>query len=163
MAKEIEHKYLVVGQRWKQMSTHAMCITQGYLCRDPERTVRVRLIEPADSRKVSSCPRAVITIKGKNHGATRLEMEYEIPADDARQLLALCPPPLISKTRHIIPFDGYKWEVDQFHGHLEGLVMAEIELPTADARYTLPPFVAQNVTNDPRYYNSNLIDTPPVQ
>ena len=116
------------------------------LSRDTGRTVRVRIIDD----------RAVITIKGPNNGATRAEFEYPIPIDDARQLLTLCPPPVIVKTRHIVPFHSNRWEVDVFHDSLDGLVLAELEIPSEDYHYDRPPFVGENVTDDRRYYNSQL-------
>ena len=151
MATEIEHKYLVADDGWRKMAVSALELTQGYLCRDVERVVRVRLTVENGGEG-----RGFITIKGRTVGVTRLEMEYEIPADDARQLLALCVGPIVSKTRHIVPFGGHRWELDEFHGRHEGLVLAEIELPTADTHYDLPLWVGSDVTGDPRYYNSNL-------
>ena len=126
-------------------------ITQGYLSRDTGRTVRVRIRDNE----------AYITIKGANDGATRLEFEYSIPVADARQLMTLCQPPIIAKTRHIVMCDGNRWEVDVFHGELEGLLLAELEIPSEDYRYALPPFIGKNVTHDRRYYNSQLgLPTP---
>jgi CYTH domain-containing protein len=97
-----------------------------------------------------------LTIKGANTGASRPEFEYPIPVDDALQLLQLCPPPIISKTRHIYKYEGNKWEIDEFHGELEGLILAEIEIPSEDYQFKIPAFVGKDVTDDPRYYNSHL-------
>lgn len=146
MATEIEHKYLVTNDSYRSMAVEKHHIRQGYLLRDPERVVRVRVIDQQGR----------ITIKGISHGDARAEYEYEIPFDDAVKLLDLCVPPIIEKTRHIVPYEGMTWEVDEFHGHRQGLVLAEIELPKAGACYSTPPFVGENVTSDQRYYNVNL-------
>lgn len=146
MALEIEHKYLVKNDSFKLLSTSSFTISQGYLCRDPERTVRIRI----------KGDKGYITIKGKNSGAVRAEFEYEIGFQDAEQLLAMCQPPIISKTRYIVPFEGNIWEVDEFYGSLKGLITAEIELSSPDESYGIPDFVGINVTGNPEYYNSNL-------
>ena len=119
---------------------------QGYLSREPQRTVRIRVKDK----------QGFITIKGKNVGDTRAEFEYPIPIDDAMQLLNMCLPTVIEKTRYLVPFEGHTWEVDEFHGARQGLVVAEIEIGNSNQQYTLPPFVGQNVTGNPDYYNSNL-------
>lgn len=144
--KEIEHKYLVTSDAYRAMATGRREIIQGYLSTDPERTVRVRI---ADDK-------AYLTVKGKNIGDTRLEFEYHIPVDDAHSLMKLCVLSPIHKVRWIVPFEGFVWEVDEFLDHLAPLVLAEIELPSSDIAYTLPPFVGENVTHDAQYYNSNL-------
>ena len=146
MATEIEHKYLVTSDEFKQQACSCSEITQGFLSRDPERTVRVRIRDD----------KGYITIKGKGTGAAHPEFEYEIPLDDARQMLPLCQPPIIEKTRHIVIHEGNRWEVDEFHGQLQGLVLAELEVPNEDYTFPLPPFVGQEVTGDRRYYNSQL-------
>ncbi|MCM1378270.1 MAG: CYTH domain-containing protein [Clostridium sp.] len=146
MALEIEHKYLVSGITYKEMSSAHYEIRQGYLNRDPERTVRVR----------TKGEKGFITIKGKNIGDVRLEFEYEIPLGDAKELLLLCKKPILEKIRWIVPYEGFLWEVDEFKGALEPLVTAEIELPSSDTQYPHPPFIVENVTGNPKYYNSNL-------
>lgn len=146
MATEIEHKYLVTDDSYKSMATERHHIEQGYLNRVPSRTVRVRIIDD----------HATITIKGVNRGAARPEFEYPIPVSDARQLLEQCEQPVIVKTRHIVIYEGNRWEVDEFGGALRGLVLAELEIPTESYRYPLPPFVGANVTDNPKYYNSQL-------
>ena len=146
MSVEIEHKYLVNDESFRAYVTEKHILKQGYLSRDKGRTVRVRICDNS----------AFLTIKGKNDGAARPEFEYEIPLDDAQQLLGLCPPPVIEKTRHIVIYDGNRWEIDEFHGDLQGLIFAEIEIPAADYKYDIPEFVGRDVTNDPRYYNSRL-------
>ena len=146
MATEIEHKYLVVGDTYRQDASNKSEILQGFLSREPDRTVRVRIKDE----------KGYITIKGKGHGAAHPEFEYEIPLDDALQIMKLCEPPIIEKTRYVIDYKGNRWEIDEFHGNLQGLVIAELEVPTEDFQYALPPFVGREVTGDLRYYNSQL-------
>ena len=146
MAFETEHKYLVVNSDYEKMATKVISLAQGYLSRDPERTVRIRI---ADDK-------AYLTVKGRNHGDTRLEFEYEVPVEDARVMLGLCEGRIIRKRRYIVPFEGMVWEVDRFEGELEGLTVAEIELPQSNCKYALPPFVGEEVTGNPAYYNSML-------
>ena len=95
-------------------------------------------------------------MKGKTIGDTRLEFEYEIPLEDARQMMNLCLPGIIEKRRYVVPFEGFVWEVDEFAGTRKGLVLAEIELPDSSTPYTLPSFIGENVTGRPEFYNSNL-------
>ena len=148
---EIEHKFLVSGP-YKHLATDISHIVQGYLSDDPERTVRIRIRDDE----------AFITIKGpsSSDGLSRLEWEQAIPLDQARQLLTLCLPGTIDKHRHIVPYEGHRWEVDEFHGHLEGLTLAELEVPSADTEFAVPPFLGPEVTGDPRYYNSQLRKRP---
>ena len=148
---EIEHKFLVSGP-YKHLATDISHIVQGYLSDDPKRTVRIRIRDDE----------AFITIKGpsSSDGLSRLEWEQPIPLDQARQLLALCLPGTIDKHRHIVPYEGHRWEVDEFHGHLEGLTLAELEVPSADTEFVAPPFLGPEVTGDPRYYNSQLRKHP---
>lgn len=152
MATEIEHKYLIINNNYKMQATSCKHICQGYLSKDKERSVRVRI----------SDDNAYITIKGKNQGDTRLEYEYSIPVEDARIMLnTLCIQPIIEKYRHIVEYNGNIWEIDEFKGALEGLNLAEIEIPYSEYKYDIPPFIGKNVTHDSRYYNSNLIDRIP--
>lgn len=152
MATEIEHKYLIINNNYKMQATSCKHICQGYLSKDKERSVRVRI----------SDDNAYITIKGKNQGDTRLEYEYSIPVEDARIMLnTLCIQPIIEKYRHIVEYNGNIWEIDEFKGALEGLNLAEIEIPYSEYKYDIPPFIGKNVTHDSRYYNSNLIDKIP--
>lgn len=152
MATEIEHKYLVIDDSYKEIASSHIDICQGYLSTDKARTVRIRL----------AGDKAFITIKGKNIGDTRPEYEYHIPVADATLMLNnLCIQPIIRKTRHIVPYNGNTWEIDEFKGTLEGLTLAEIEIPSSEHKYDIPPFIGKNVTNDSRYYNSNLIDKIP--
>ena len=146
MGVEIEHKYLLKNDSYRAMASKSEHIMQGYLSRDKQRTVRVRI-------KGSE---AFLTIKTCNDGDTRGEFEYAIPPDDALQLLQACIPPVIEKTRFIVGYKGFSWEIDEFAGMLKGIVVAEIELPSSGTEYPLPPFAGENVTGDPRYYNSNI-------
>lgn len=147
MAKEIERKYLVTDTSYREVATEKRHIIQAYLNRDPKATVRVRIAGDM----------AFLTIKGKNSGAVRDEWEYAIPISDARNMIERCATGrIIEKTRYIVPFGGYLWEVDEFGGELEGLTVAEIELPSADTEFSLPSFIGDEVTGDPRYYNSSL-------
>lgn len=146
MGLEIEYKYLVKNDNYKGMATSTYRIRQGYLNRDPERTVRVR----------TKGDKGYFTVKGKTRGATRLEFEYEIPVKDAEMMLGLCESPILDKVRYILPYKGHTWEVDEFLGERKGLVTAEIELNNEEERYEIPDFIGKNVTGDPRYYNSNL-------
>lgn len=145
MGKETEHKYIVVDDSYKDMSSRHYTIRQGYLSRDIDRTVRIRLRDD----------KGFITVKGRNIGDTRAEFEYEIPAEDARRMLDMCEPPVIVKTRYIVEWHGHIWEVDNFTAPRE-MTVAEIELPSSDTPYDQPPFVGKNVTGDPAYYNSQL-------
>lgn len=146
MAMEIEHKFLVKNFSYREMATSAFRISQGYLCREPDRTVRVRV----------KGEKGYLTVKGRNFGASRAEFEYEISRQDAEEMLAMCVPPVLEKTRFIVPFEGHTWEVDEFAGARNGLVTAEIELGSEDEAYSRPDFIGKDVTGDPMYYNSNL-------
>ena len=148
MGIEIERKFLVVGDDWRQ--AHAVAYAQGYLNRDKQRTVRVRIIEGE----------AWLTVKGASAGATRAEFEYAIPRADAEQLLALCDGPLVRKLRRVVEHAGARWEIDEFQGDNAGLVVAEIELRSEDAAFEAPPWLGAEVTHDPRYFNSNLATAP---
>lgn len=121
-------------------------IIQGYLSRSPEATVRIRLKDD----------KAFMTVKGRTHTDTRAEFEYEIPLSDAKRMLQMCTGTVIDKTRYLVDYGGHTWEVDEFHGIHEGLVIAEIELSRSTRDYPLPSFIGAEVTGDPAYYNSNL-------
>lgn len=148
MAVEIERKFLVTGLDWR--TTTGVSFSQGYLNRDKHRTVRVRI----------AGNKAYLTIKGITEGITRAEFEYEIPVSDAENLLMLCEKPLIQKIRHIIPYKNFKWEVDEFLGDNLGLVVAEIELTSEIESFEKPSWIGEEVTHDPRYFNSNLAQNP---
>ncbi|MEN8163625.1 MAG: CYTH domain-containing protein [Acidobacteriota bacterium] len=150
MAQEIERKYLLTGDEWKRLAegTH---YRQGYLSTVKERTVRVRTIGE----------KGFLTIKGITVGVSRLEFEYEIPTGDANEMLdKLCEKPIIEKHRYKIAYGGLVWEVDEFHGVNEGLVIAEVELESADQAIELPAWVGEEVSGDPRYFNANLVNNP---
>lgn len=150
MAVEIERKFLIKNDSWRQLSK-GKTYRQGYLSSDKERTVRVR----------TAGDKGYLTIKGITIGATRVEYEYEIPLGDAISMLdELCIYPLIEKTRYEIRSDGLVWEVDEFEGANQGLIIAEVELETEDQVFTAPDWVGEQVTGDPRYYNVNLIENP---
>lgn len=148
MATEIERKFLVTGEAWR--AAPPIAISQGYLNRDPHRTVRVRI----------AGDRAVLTIKGLSVGASRPEFEYPIPLEDAKALLAICDGPIVEKHRHCVRHAGLTWEVDEFLGDNAGLVVAEVELDAEDQPIEFPGWVGAEVTDDPRYLNSNLATTP---
>lgn len=148
MATEIERKFLVIGNDWKQGD--CMRISQGYLNRDKERTVRVRI----------AGKEAFLTIKGATQGASRAEFEYPIPLEDAQQLIGLCDGPVIEKFRYVLEYKGMTWEVDEFQGANLGLVVAEIELTSEGQDFERPGWVGQEVTEDPRYFNSRLSTHP---
>lgn len=150
MAYEIEHKYLVINDSYKEMATGKLEIKQGYLNRNPDRTVRIRTIGN----------KGFLTVKSRNHGAKRLEFEYEIPVKDAEEILRLAEPGIVDKTRYLIPFKGLIWEVDEFHGALKGVTLAEVEIPESNHEYELPPFIGADITGDPAFYNSNLNPLP---
>jgi adenylate cyclase len=150
MPIEIERKFLVVGDSWRRGATGTL-FRQGYLCTDPERTVRVRL----------AGDRGTLTIKGLTEGISRAEFEYPIPAAEAAELLdRLCLRPLIEKTRYRLEHAGRIWEIDEFSGVNEGLILAEVELESADAQPELPPWAGKEVSADPRYYNASLVQHP---
>jgi CYTH domain-containing protein len=150
MGIEIERKFLLTDTKWKKLAT-GISYRQGYLNSAKERTVRIRTI--AD--------KGFLTIKGVSVGATRVEYEYEIPHKDADALLdELCEKPLIEKNRYKIVHAGFTWEVDEFFGENEGLVVAEIELDSEEQSFDKPDWVDEEVTGDPRYFNSNLIKEP---
>ncbi len=145
MAKEIERKFLVKDDSFRSYASGCVDIEQGYLCTDPDSTVRVRI----------KCDAAFITVKSRNHWAVRNEWEYSIPVSDAHEMMKCCKG-VIKKTRFLVPYGGLIWEVDVFGDRLEGLVVAEVEIEREDTHVLLPPFVGDEVTGDPRYYNSVL-------
>ncbi len=150
MGREIERKFLVREDgAWRQAG--GTLYRQGYLNTTKERTVRVRTIGQ----------QAYLTIKGITIGASRLEFEYQIPVQDANQMLdELCEKPLIEKKRYQVEHGGRVWEVDQFFGDNQGLIVAEVELESEDQTFPKPDWVAQEVTDDPRYFNANLVQHP---
>ncbi|MCC5861544.1 MAG: CYTH domain-containing protein [Gammaproteobacteria bacterium] len=149
MGTEIERKFLLQGEAWREGAS-GLDYRQGYLSTDKQRTVRVRVVGA----------RAMLTIKGMTHGIRRVEFEYPIPQDDAEQLLALCHRPLIEKTRYRVEHAGLVWEIDEFHGENAGLLVAEVELEDESQAIQLPAWVGEEVSDDPRYFNSNLARHP---
>lgn len=149
MGTEIERKFLVTSDVWRA-GAEGVPIRQGYLCADAGRVVRVR-------RKGDD---AYLTIKGATEGITRAEFEYPIPVDDAEALLPLCPQEPISKHRYRVPAGDLVWEVDEFEGRNAGLVIAEVELPSADTDVPMPDWVGDEVSDDERYYNAYLASHP---
>jgi adenylate cyclase len=152
MAQEIEKKFLVKGD-YKSLITKETRIIQGYLSSIPERTVRIRV----------KGTKGYITIKGIGNetGASRYEWEKEISLEEANELLKICEPGVIDKTRYIVPADNnLKFEIDEFYGENNGLTVAEIELPSEDTAFTKPSWLGQEVTGDVKYFNSMLMKNP---
>jgi adenylate cyclase len=148
MGTEIERKFLVKKGVWRNQT--ATNYRQGYLSTVKERTVRVRTIED----------KGYLTIKGISIGASRLEFEYQIPGQDADALLDICEKPIIEKSRYKVEHGGFVWEVDEFSGENLGLIVAELELESEDQYFPKPDWIGEEVTGDPRYFNSNLIKNP---
>jgi adenylate cyclase len=149
MGLEIERKFLVRNDGWR--TVEGTPFRQGYLSSNMNRVVRVRTMGE----------RAVLTVKGLNTGAVRREFEYDIPLDDANAILDdLCERPLIEKTRYLIEFAGHTWEIDEFFGDNAGLVVAELELQAEYEYFEKPDWLGEEVTDDPRYFNSNLVLRP---
>lgn len=146
MAIEIERKFLTCNTSYRAAAVEAKEIRQGYLTTDQNTVVRVRVYGE----------RAYITVKTRNKGAVRSEWEYEIPKADALQMLQACHGRVIVKTRYIVNHESFVWEIDEFGGDLAPLVVAEIELPAVDTHFPLPNFIGEEVTDDPRYFNSAL-------
>ncbi|MGI6657676.1 MAG: CYTH domain-containing protein [Desulfobulbus sp.] len=146
MGTEIEHKFLLANDNWRGLAP-GVDYRQGYLCATPERTVRVRI----------AGDQGFLTIKGPDSGLSRAEYEYPIPHADALALLdTLCPRPQIEKKRHTIHHDGFIWEVDEFFGENQGLVVAEIELEYEGQKFSRPDWVGEEVSGDSRYANAAL-------
>lgn len=151
MAQEIERKFLVKGD-FKSLASKSTRITQGYLSSVPERTVRVRV----------KGEKGYITIKGigSDSGASRYEWEKEIPVSEVNELLKICEPGVIDKTRFLVKVDNHTFEVDEFYGENEGLVVAEVELSSEEEAFTKPEWLGEEVTGDVKYYNSMLMKNP---
>jgi CYTH domain-containing protein len=149
MGQEIERKFLVKNDAWR--TSAGTRIRQGYLCNQIEGVVRVR----------AKGEHAYLTIKGNTTGVTRLEFEYEIPVEEADQILdELCIKPLIEKIRYEVHVDGFKWEIDEFLGENAGLIVAEIELEDEDQEFPKPDWLGKEVSDDFRYQNANLVKNP---
>lgn len=149
MALEIERKFLLRDARWREHVQRSTRIAQGYLGGEAC-SIRVRIEDGRGS----------LNIKSRELGAVRQEFEYPVPAADAEAMLALATGPLLRKTRHYVPVDELVWEIDEFDGDNVGLVVAEIELPALDAPFVRPDWLGAEVTDDPRYYNVNLMREP---
>jgi len=153
MANEIERKFLI-----KSLPDDMSGITmrQGYLQPEKERAVRIRTVEKDGSKK------GVLTIKGmgSKSGMSRYEFETEIPVPDADHLLSLCDQPLIEKTRFKYDHEGLIWEIDEFHGVNDGLIVAEVELESEDQQFNKPDFIGDEVTGQIKYYNMMLLKNP---
>ena len=151
MAKEIERKFLVAGD-FKQGASESFRLIQGYISTDPDRTVRVRI----------NGSHGFLTIKGRSSadGLSRYEWEKEIPVEEARELMELCGPGIIDKTRYLVPCGDHTFEVDEFYGSNQGLVLAEIELADEQETFQKPSWLGEEVTGDIRYYNSMLMKCP---
>jgi len=152
MAQEIERKFLVKNSAFKLEALKEVHITQGYLSSVPERSVRIRM----------KCGRGFITIKGKcnDSGISRFEWEKEIPANEAMELMKIVEPGVIDKTRYYVPAGKHTFEVDEFYGDNEGLIVAEIELQNEDESFEKPQWLGEEVTGDRKYYNSTLTKYP---
>ena len=151
MGTEIERKFLLANDDWRSLGGAGTVYRQGYLSTDPDRNVRVRLIDAT----------GYLTVKGRTAGITRLEFEYEIPFDDASRLLdELCHRPLIEKTRYRIGLEGLTWEIDEFAGDNQGLIVAEVELESENQELPLPRWIGREVSDDPRYFNAALVERP---
>ncbi|KAF0247872.1 MAG: hypothetical protein FD167_2729 [bacterium] len=150
MAKEIERKFLIINEEWRELAIGTL-YRQGYLSTVPERTVRIRVVGE----------KAYFTVKGITKGLTRTEFEYEIPILDASQMLdGLCERPIIEKFRYKLDFAGLTWEIDEYLGENQGLIIAEVELEDESQSLNLPNWVGKEVSYDPKYYNANLVANP---
>jgi adenylate cyclase len=151
MGREIERKYLVRNDGWRRLAGRGTLYRQGYLSTDPDRSVRVRV----------GGGKAFLTIKGKSEGPARDEFEYPIPLGDAEYfLLKLCVRPLIEKTRYVIEQAKLRWEIDEFAGDNQGLLIAELEVAGDNQEFSKPDWLGDEVTGDPRYFNISLVRHP---
>jgi adenylate cyclase len=151
MAIEIEHKFLLANEDWRENVSHSVIYKQGYLSSQPTSSIRVRI----------SDKQAWLNIKSATIGTQRAEYEYEIPLSDANEILnTLCLKPVIEKTRYFVKHENHLWEIDEFDGENAGLIVAEIELNALDEIFAKPNWVGEEVTQDVRYYNNNLARQP---
>lgn len=151
MATEIERKFLLASAAWRDEVVESRRIRQGYLSRGANAAIRIRI----------SGEHAELNIKSTRDGIHRLEFEYPVPLADADELMTqVALRPLIDKTRHIVRRAGHVWEIDEFHGENAGLIVAEIELGSADEVFDKPVWLGREVSEDPRYYNSSLSERP---
>lgn len=151
MAVEIERKFLLASDAWREEVEKSLEMKQGYLSRDAQSSVRVRICNG----------RADLNVKSTRDGIYRLEYEYPIPLEDAEEMLRLVAHrPMIHKTRHILHRGGHCWEIDEFHGENAGLIVAEVELQSREETFERPPWLGREISTDARYYNSNLSKVP---
>ena len=152
MAQEIERKFLVKDSRFKELAFSSSRIAQGYICSSRGRTVRVRIRDE----------KGYLTIKGPagENGLSRYEWEKEIPLDEAQELMKLCEPGMIDKTRYLVQSGSRVFEVDEFYGENEGLIVAEVELSSENESFEKPDFIGEEVTGIAKYYNSFLMKFP---
>ena len=151
MALEIEHKFLLVSDEWRNLVSHSELFRQGYLSNNPAASVRVRIAHD----------KASLNIKGMTIGTHRPEYEYSIPLHDASELLdQLCARPIIEKTRHFVEFAGKTWEIDEFAGENAGLIVAEVELNEIGEHFQRPSWAGADVSGIERYYNVSLLKYP---
>jgi adenylate cyclase len=151
MGVEIERKFLLKSDAWRAEVVRSTELRQGYLSRGSQSAIRIRI----------SAGKAELNIKSTRDGIHRLEFEYPVPMDDARTLVdEIALRPLIEKTRHIVEHAGHTWEIDEFFGENAGLIVAEIELRSVDEAFERPAWLGEEVSTDPRYYNSNLSERP---
>ncbi|AHJ30349.1 CYTH domain-containing protein [Nodularia spumigena CS-584] len=150
MAQEIERKYLLKEDSWRKIAQGSV-YCQGYIATKDKVTVRVRIVGK----------QGYLTIKGPSVECSRLEFEYPIPVEDAQEMLnTLCQKPFIEKIRYKVEWGGLIWEIDEFDGLNKGLILAEVELSDPNQQISLPPWVGEEVTQDPRYFNSYLVTNP---
>ena len=149
---EIERKYLVNKILWQEMRNpvNACFIQQAYISMDPKCSVRIRIIDD----------KARITIKGETQGIAREEFEYSVPLKDGLEIMRMAGTPVIMKRRYVISYQGYKWEIDEFYGDNDGLLMAEVELKAETEQPEWPEWIDKEVTGDPRYFNLQLAINP---
>ena len=151
MGVEIERKFLLVNEQWRLTIRESRVMRQGYIVGSEKASVRVRV----------AGKKANLNIKSAQLGVFRKEYEIDLALSDANEMLdSLCQGPLIEKTRHFVPFADHLWEVDEFHGDNQGLVVAEIELKAVDETFAKPAWVGEEVSDDPRYYNVSLVKHP---
>jgi adenylate cyclase len=151
MAIEVEHKFLLANDHWRAQVSRSETFTQGYLTSDSSSSIRVRI----------SGGKAWLNIKSATVGTQRHEFEYAIPLADAEEIVrTLCRKPLIEKIRHFVVAGGHTWEIDEFSGDNQGLIVAEIELSAAGEAFAKPEWLGAEVTDDLRYYNNNLVLHP---
>ena len=151
MGTEIEKKYLIVNDNWKENADDGIYMVQGYMGSNERSSIRIRI----------NGDTANLNIKSKTIGIQRSEFEYPLPVDEAKEILeTLCDRPYIEKTRFHVMHEGHEWEIDVFEGDNKGLIVAELELAATDEDFVLPNWAGDDVSDDPRYYNICLVTQP---